>query len=52
MVERPDRDDRAFVVKGLYPEDLLEQWDTFSETYGTESVRPGKTDQVGFECSR
>lgn len=33
---------RSFVVEGLYPKQLLEEWDRYEEEHGTESVRPGK----------
>lgn len=33
---------RAYVVKGAYPERLLEEWDLFDEERGSESARPGQ----------
>jgi serine/threonine-protein kinase haspin len=33
---------KTYVVRGRYPSRLLELWDEYDETYGSESVRPGR----------
>jgi serine/threonine-protein kinase haspin len=33
---------KAYVVRGRYPEVLLQLWDEYNEKKGSESVRPGK----------
>lgn len=34
--------DSAYVVRGSYPEVLLDAWDEFEDQRGSDSVRPGK----------
>jgi len=33
---------KSYIVKGRYPEVLLQLWDEYNERQGSESVRPGK----------
>jgi len=35
---------KTYVVRGRYPEVLLQLWDEYNERRGSESVRPGKVD--------
>jgi serine/threonine-protein kinase haspin len=37
---------KAYVVRGKYPSLLLDLWDEYNQTKGSESVRPGATSHV------
>ena len=37
---------KAYVVRGKYPSLLLDLWDEYNQTKGSESVRPGTTSHV------
>ncbi len=48
---------KAYVVRGKYPSLLLDLWDEYNQTKGSESVRPGATPHVpiphlGFNLTR
>ena len=38
---------KTYVVRGRYPEVLLQLWDEYNEIKGSESVRPGEVDSCG-----
>ena len=40
---------KTYVVRGRYPEVLLQLWDEYNETKGSESVRPGEVDSCGAD---
>jgi hypothetical protein len=42
--------DRAYVVRGSYPEVLLDAWDEFEDQRGSDSVRPGKSPHLRSIC--
>jgi len=39
---------KTYVVRGRYPEVLLQLWDEYNERKGSESVRPGRGDFLRF----
>lgn len=44
---------RTFVVHGIYPQRLIDEWYSFRELYGTSSIRPGGSehDHLASRCS-
>ena len=39
---------KTYVVRGRYPEVLLQLWDEYNERKGSESIRPGKNNLILF----